>query len=122
MYRIALVFEKELEQGSRFSFAFRYFETLVVIFLYREWSFRKRSENSVSKVELGKMLAIIKADQRTHFERKEPFVPGRFSSTYTVIFVRFPLGQNRILDPTKLNKNREWPHTFMFNSSRTTIS
>ena len=73
MYRSALAFEKELEQGFQPSFAFPHFEALVVIFLYREWSYRHRSESTVSKVELRKMLAIIKADQRRHPKGKEPF-------------------------------------------------
>ena len=48
MYRSALAFEKELEQGFQPSFAFPLFEALVVIFLYREWSYRHRSESTVS--------------------------------------------------------------------------
>ena len=73
MYRSALASEKELEQGFQPSFAFPLFEALVVIFLYRESSYRRRSESTVSKVELRKMLAIIKADQRRHRKGKEPF-------------------------------------------------
>ena len=73
MYRSALTFAKELEQGSQPSFTFPYFEALVLIFLYREWLYCQRSENSVSKVELTKMQAIIKADQRTHLKGTELF-------------------------------------------------
>ena len=73
MYRSALAFEKELEQGFQPFFAFPHFEALVAIFLYREWSYRHRSESAVSKVELTKMLAIIKADQRRHPKGKGPF-------------------------------------------------
>ena len=73
MYRSTLALEKELEQGFQPSFAFPHFGDLVVIFLYREWSYRHRSEITVSKVELRKMLAIIKADQRRHPKGKEPF-------------------------------------------------
>ena len=36
------------------------------MFLHREWSYRHRSERNVKKIELRKMLAILKADQRTH--------------------------------------------------------
>ena len=73
MYRSALAFGKELEQGSPPSFAFPRFEALVVIFLYIEWSYRHRSESTLSKVELRNLLAIIKADQRRHPKGKEPF-------------------------------------------------
>ena len=73
MYRSALAFKKELEQGFQPSFAFPHFEALVVIFLYREWRYRHRSESTVCKVELRKMLAIIKADQRRHPKGKGPF-------------------------------------------------
>ena len=73
MYRSALAFEKELQQGFQPSFAFPHFEALIVMFLHREWSFRHRTENTVSKVELRKMLAILKADQRRHPDAKEPF-------------------------------------------------
>ena len=73
MYRSALAFEVELQQGFQPSFAFTHFEALIVMFLHREWSFRHRTENTVSKVELRKMLAILKADQRRHPDAKEPF-------------------------------------------------
>ena len=73
MYRSALAIEKYFEQGFEPSFTFRNFEILVVRFIYREWSYRHRSERSVNEVELRKMLAILKADQGTHTEREKPF-------------------------------------------------
>ena len=71
MYLEALAFEEELEHSFEPSIAFPYFEDLVVFFLNSEWSFRHRSERSVNKVELRKMLAILKANQRTHPEGDE---------------------------------------------------
>ena len=57
-YGSALAFEKEIKDGFKHQFSFPHFAPLVVIHLYREWSYRYCSDPN-SKVALRKMLEII---------------------------------------------------------------
>ena len=57
-YGSALAFEKEIKDGFKHQFSFPHFAPLVVIHLYRVWSYRYCSDPN-SKVALRKMLDII---------------------------------------------------------------
>ena len=59
-----LTFQKETNEGFSQQFSFPHFGPLLVTHLYREWSYRHRS-NPSRKIALRKMMEVMKQDNRS---------------------------------------------------------